>query len=327
MTGSPPPGRAAVPPPSSLSVDAGHAGLRMDAFLFAALPFASRTRLRQKIQTGEARVNGNRIASSTRLREGDQVLVRWKGLPDTSPAPLLDVLWEDELLLAVDKPAGMACHPMGRTQSGTVIQFARQREERGTRARLEEGDTGWYPRLVNRLDVFTSGIVLIARSRETLVAMQKLTAAGRVRKDYRALVEGVVAEEQGRIELPLRLDPQGRVRVKMHVHPEGLACLTEWRVLRRLPGHTLLSVTLLSGRQHQIRAHLAAIGHPVVGDLLYKDEEQFLRYQETGPDDSLPHRHCLHAERLRFPHPRSGAAVTITSPLPRDFLETLSTLA
>jgi 23S rRNA pseudouridine1911/1915/1917 synthase len=310
-----------------MKVDAPRAGLRIDAFLFAALPFTSRTRLRQKIQTGEALLNGRRIASSTRLREGDEVTVLWRGMPDVTPAPSMDVLYEDEALLAVDKPAGIACHPMGRRQSGTVIQFARQREELQIRARLEEGDTSWYPRLVNRLDVFTSGIVLIARTHQVLVAMQRLTGAGVVRKEYVALVEGVIAGDEGLIDLPLGLDPAGRVRVKMHVRPDGRPCLTEWRVRRRLPGHTLLSVTLLGGRQHQVRAHLAAIGHPVLGDLLYKDEELFLRYQEKGIDATLPRRHCLHAERMMFPHPESGASVTIKAPLPPDFLEILSEIA
>jgi 23S rRNA pseudouridine1911/1915/1917 synthase len=329
MTAPRPPRPAAdqPPPPTRLRVQQRQAGLRIDAFLFAALPFASRTRLRQKIQAGEALLNDRRAASSTRLREGDLVTVAWRGLPDAAPAPLMDILYEDDDLLAVDKPAGAACHPVGRIQAGTVIQFVRQREGRLVSARLEEGDTGWYPRLVNRLDVFTSGIVLVARTRQVLVAMQGLTEAGEVRKEYTALVEGEVAGEEGRINLPLRLDPLGRVRVKMHAHPGGRPCLTEWRVLGRMPGRTLLGVVISRGRQHQVRAHLAAIGHPVVGDLLYKDEELFLRWQEDRSDAALPRRHCLHAGRLTFPHPRSGAAVTIVSPLPRDFQEILSGIA
>jgi RluA family pseudouridine synthase len=314
-------------PPTRLRVEPRKAGLRIDAFLFAALPSASRTRLRQKIQAGEALLNGRRAASSTRLREGDLVTVSWRGLPDATPAPIMDILYEDDALLAVDKPAGAACHPVGKTQAGTVIQFVRQREERLLSARLEAGDTSWYPRLVNRLDVFTSGIVLVARTREVLVAMQRLTEAGGVRKEYAALVEGEMEGEEGRIELPLRLDPAGRVRVKMHAHPDGRPCLTEWRVLGRMPGHTLLGVVLLRGRQHQVRAHLAAIGHPVLGDLLYKDEEVFLRWLEDGAAAALPRRHCLHAARLTFPHPRGGEAVSISSPLPRDFLEILSGIA
>jgi RluA family pseudouridine synthase len=311
-------------PPTALAAGEEHAGLRLDAFLFAALPFVSRTRLRQKIQAGEALLNGRRAASSTRLRAGDQVTVRWRNRPDTAPAPALAVLYEDAFLLAVDKPAGIACHPMGKRQSGTVIQFARQREEREVRRRLSTGDTAWYPRLVNRLDVLTSGVVLIARDRDTVVAMQRLTAAGRVTKDYAALVEGVVAEEEGRIELSLRLDPAGRVRVKMHVRPDGLPSLTEWRVKQRFAAHTLLAVRLASGRQHQVRAHLAAVGHPVVGDLLYKDEERFL---EALGSAAPPSRHCLHAERVSFPHPVSGAPVVIESPLPADFRAILGQVA
>jgi 23S rRNA pseudouridine1911/1915/1917 synthase len=340
MIGGPATGEdAAASPPEHLRVGASQVGLRVDAFLFAALPFVSRTRIRQKIQLGETLLNGRRYASSARLSEGDEIIVFWRGAPDRTPAPPLQVLYEDDVLLAIDKPAGVACHPMGMIQSGTVIQSAREREETRIRARLAEGDTSWFPRLVNRLDVFTSGIVLIARDRETLVVMQALTAQKSTVKDYVALVEGVVAEEEGRIDLPLRLDPDGPVRVKMIVRPDGLPSTTEWRVRQRLREHTLLSVRLRSGRQHQIRAHLAAIGHPILGDLLYKDETLFLRYQEKGasrgthgtdgpvlptPAPALPQRHCLHAERLGFPHPLTGEGVVIEAPFPQDFLDILA---
>ena len=330
---SPPPDAApqdAAPdfPPSRLHVDAQKAGLRADAYLFGELPFLSRTRVKQKIQMGETWLNGRRYASSARLKEGDEITLRWRGMPDRGPAPCLEVLYEDEFLLAVNKPAGIASHPVGKIQSGTVIQFARQRDAETIRARLLHGDSGFFPRLVNRLDVFTSGVVLIARTRETLISMQALLARGGVAKEYAALVEGVVAGEEGKIDLPLGADTASGVRVKMAPRADGLPSVTHWRLRRRLPAHTLLSVFPLTGRQHQIRVHLAAIGHPVWGDLLYSNTQLFLRYQGNGGvlDDSLPPRQCLHAERVTFTHPMTGTIIAISAPIPADFLDLIARL-
>jgi 23S rRNA pseudouridine1911/1915/1917 synthase len=323
VTVRPPPDAAPDFPPSRFHVDALHAGLRADVFLFGELPFLSRTRVKQKIQMGETRLNGKRSASSARLREGDEITLQWRGLPDREPAPSLEVVYEDEFVLAVNKPAGIASHPMGRIQSGTVIQFARQRDAEAIRARLLRGDSGFFPRLVNRLDVFTSGVVLIALTRETLISMQALLARGGVAKEYAALVDGIVAGEEGRIDIPLGADTASGVRVKMAPRAGGLPSVTEWRLRRRLPAHTLLSVFPLTGRQHQIRVHLAAIGHPVWGDLLYNNTRLFLRYQGNGGvlDDSLPPRQCLHAERVSFTHPVTGTGIAITAPIPADFLD------
>lgn len=317
-------------PSTRLNVAAECAGLRADAFLSLQLPQVSRTRLRRKIQMGEALLNGRRFATSTRLNPGDEIVVRWRRVPPDVLPPSLPVLFEDAHLLALDKPAGIATHPMGRTQAGTVIQAARYRYAEQIRESLRHGDPGVYPRLVNRLDVFTSGIVLIARTREMHLAMQALAAARHVTKVYVALVEGSVAQEEGSITLPVGRDPVSAVRVKMAVRRDGLASITNYRVLRRLPpaapgdvpGDTLLEVTPVTGRQHQIRVHLAAIGHPVRGDLLYKNEELFLRYQanEGRLDDALPARHCLHAARVAFVHPLTGVEVQIESPTPADFL-------
>jgi RluA family pseudouridine synthase len=315
-------------PPARLRIDGAGAGMRAVAFLCRELPFLSRTRIRQKIQMGESLLNGRRYASSTRLKEGDEITLEWRGVPDRGPQPELEILYEDEYLLAVNKPAGIASHPMGRTQSGTVIQSARQLYAGNIRDSLNHGDGRFYPSLVNRLDTFTSGIVLIAKVRDALLALQDLTARALISKEYAACVEGRVAEDEGRITLPIGRDAASTVRVKMAARPDGLPSVTEYRVRRRLPAHTLLSAFPLTGRQHQIRVHLAALGHPVWGDLLYKDEELFLRYQRNAGvlDDSLPSRQCLHAERVTFIHPMTRTTVTITAPIPRDFLEILSRL-
>jgi len=310
--------------PERLAVAREHAGLRADVYLALHLPALSRTRIRQKVQTGESLLNGRRYATSARLREGDQITILWRGPLDGRPAPTLPVLFEDAWLLALDKPAGVASHPMGRIQSGTAIQFVRERDAGLIREHLARGDAGFYPRLVHRLDMLTSGVLLVARTRESFLAMQRLVQSRAVRKSYLALVEGTVREDEGRIELPLGRDEASAVRVKMAARVDGLPALTEYRVVRRMTGHTLVRAFPVTGRQHQVRVHLAAIGHPVAGDLLYRDEALFIRRQDClqagGPlDPSLPARHLLHAEQVSFVHPFTGQQVTIDSPPPPCF--------
>jgi 23S rRNA pseudouridine1911/1915/1917 synthase len=303
--------------PTRLLVSPELAGLRADACLFLALPSLSRRRIRQKIQMGESLLNGRRYSTATRLRAGDVITVTWRGAPPSEPCPDLEILYEDEVLLAVNKPAGVASHPMGRHQSGTVVQFARLRFDAAIRRSLERGDLSFYPTLVNRLDVFTSGIVLVAKLRAVYKAMQALVMRRLISREYVALVEGSLNDEEGLIEFPIGQDPASSVRVKMACRSDGRPSSTRYTVIERLPGHTLVRVTPMTGRQHQIRVHFAALGHPVVGDLLYKDEALFLAAQETG-DLPVP-RHCLHARLTSFTHPLTGAKVTIAAPIPDDF--------
>lgn len=319
------------PQPERLLVARGHAGLRADVYLALCLPWLARTRIRQKIQTGESLLNGRRYATSARLQEGDEIAIEWRGAVDRSPAPSLDVLFEDPWILAVDKPAGIASHPMGRIQSGTAIQFVRERDAAEIATHLARGDAGFYPRLVNRLDVFTSGVVLVARTRHALRAMHELVAARRLEKSYVALVEGLLAKDEGRIELAVGRDEASTIGLKMAARAGGLPATTSYRVIKRLPRHTLVRAFPLTGRQHQIRVHFAAIGHPVWGDLLYKDERLFLRYLACMDGDGildadLPARHLLHAEEVSFVHPATETAVRISSPLPADFKQILQRL-
>lgn len=309
------------PPPSRLLVAADLAGLRADAFLFRELPALSRTRIRQKIQMGESLLNGRRYSTATRLRAGDEIIVTWRGEPLNGPCPDFEVLFEDSHLLAVNKPAGVASHPVGKHRWGTVVQFARLRCRADIRDSLRRGDTSFYPTLVNRLDVFTSGIVLVAKTRAVHRAMQGLTTRRLIVREYVALVEGSLAHDEGLIELPIGPDPASRVRVKKACRSDGRSSATRYQVVERMPGHTLLAVMPLTGRQHQIRVHLAALGHPVAGDLLYKDEALFLAAQEAGggPGAAQDPRHCLHARRARFCHPVTGAEVQIEAPVPADF--------
>jgi 23S rRNA pseudouridine1911/1915/1917 synthase len=323
---------------TTLRVPPGQAGLRADAFFCLAFPFLSRTRIRQKIQQGEAMLNGRRFATSARLRVGDEITVAWRG-PVTSDrrddAPPV-ILFEDEWFLAVDKRAGQASHPSGAVQSGTLIQQVRRYLLPATRSRIAGGDRTAWPTLVGRLDRFTSGVVLVAKTTAALRAMQRLREGGLVERRYVAVVEGALADDAGVIEAPLGpavRDPAGArsgaaVALRMVVRPDGLPCVTEFRVLERGGSCTLLHAIPRTGRQHQIRAHLASIGHPVVGDLIYRDEALFLRYWRNGCrlDESLPPRHLLHAERMAFDHPFSGGRLAIEAPVPDDFTDTMAAL-
>lgn len=314
--------------PTLLRVAAADAGLRAEFFLAKELPFLSRTRVRQKIQTGESLLNGRRYATSARLREGDEIAVLWRAEPVRAAAPSLPIIFEDDFLVAVDKPAGIASHPAGRIRSGTVVQSVRERFSGEIARSLARGDGGFFPGLANRLDMFTSGVVILAKSSGPLRAMQALAARGGVSKTYAALVEGRMLFEEGRIDFPIGPDEASGISVKMTVRQDGLPAATEYRAIRRLPWHTLLEVRPLSGRQHQIRVHLAAAGHPVWGDLLYKDDRLFRRYLSNGCrlDESLPPRHMLHAERAEFTHPVTGARIEIRAPVPEDFTRVLAGL-
>jgi 23S rRNA pseudouridine1911/1915/1917 synthase len=298
-----------------LTVGLSWAGFRADVFLFHELPGVSRTRIRQKVQGGDALLNAHRFSTSTRLRTGDVVVVTWRGAPGPGGGPDLEVLYEDEHLLIVDKPAGVATHPAGGRQTATVVQFARRLLEGRIRASLERGDPSIYPTVVNRLDVHTSGIVVLALSRGVHRAMQAMAGAHRLEKEYIALVEGRVRDDQGLIDLPLGFSQSSAVRLKMACRPDGKESRTGYRVIERLPRHTLVRVFPQTGRQHQIRVHFAAIGHPVAGDLLYKDERLFLAAQEHP---RLAARHALHAARVTFTHPSTAAVVDVQAGVPGD---------
>jgi 23S rRNA pseudouridine1911/1915/1917 synthase len=313
-----------------LRVEAIHAGLRAEAFLSLKFPSLSRTTLKRKIMSGEARVNGHRLATSTRLRAGDLLTVAWR---EEFSAPLeLERLFEDEHLLAVNKPAGLPIHPAGSRLRGTLIQGVRQAFRAQIQRSLEAGDPAFYPSLVHRLDLFSSGVVLIAKDRPTLVAMHRLLAGGGLHKRYLALVCGEVSlpadAPRGRVEGPIGPDPASRVRVRRCIRSDGLPAVTEYEVLERLRGHTLLAVYPLTGRQHQVRVHLASLGHPLWGDLIYQDESLFLSYAAAGfrLEPGLPPRHGLHAERVRFLHPGTNRELELCAPLPDDLAQVIAEL-
>jgi 23S rRNA pseudouridine1911/1915/1917 synthase len=282
-------------------------GWRLDRFLGKKIPRLSRTRL-QRVIRGECWVDGRACKPSTTVSPGQRVTFR-------RPAPLepdtpreLPVLLADAAFYALDKPAGIAMHPTAKYHFSTVTAVLRERFP------------GEPLQITHRLDLETSGVLLVARDRNAAVALKRAFARRRVHKRYLALVHGAL-DGEGVIDRPLGL-AGGLVRVKMAVRDDGLPSRTRWRALGRHGVYTLVECWPETGRQHQIRAHLDAIGHPVVGDKLYPDERVFAEYQDHGWDAvgaRLPlARQALHAAELRFPHPTTGVEVVVTSPLPAD---------
>ena len=293
----------------SLEVPADAAGMRVDVWLAAALELP-RARVKELLERGAVRIGGRPPRKGDRTVAGARVEVT---LPDEDPRPVpqpelpLSVIHLDPQLVAVDKPAGVPSHPLQPGERGTVVNALVARHP-------ECGDASADPReggLVHRLDTLTSGVLLAARTGEAWRALREAFSGRQVDKRYLAVVTGPVADE-GEIDLPLRHRGD-------HVEPAmsggGREALTDFRVLSRAGDASLLEVRIHTGVLHQIRAHLAAIGAPVLGDTDYGGRPL------PGVD-----RFFLHAARLGFSHPATGSRLEINAPLPDELHRALEAL-
>jgi len=289
-------------------VDGERAGGRLDRYLQAMYPEHSRARLQEWIREGRVRVNGEVAKASYRLRAGDTVAVEpaelkpLRAVPEAIP---LKILYEDADLVAIDKPAGMVVHAGAGVREGTVVNALLHRFES-----LSQLGGELRPGIVHRLDRYTSGVLLAAKTDAAHRRLAEEFAAREVEKTYLALVHGAVKSEAGRIERPITRDPARRVRMTARLG-RGRAAWSEYRVLRRFRNFTLLEVRIGTGRTHQIRAHLAALGHPVAGDRLYGAPAEVAGQAPLG-------RYFLHAHRIRFRQPSTGEPVRVESPLPEE---------
>ena len=286
-----------------IEVPAEAAGERLDVFLAAHV--GSRAAAQRTIDAGRVRVDGEARAKRHALHGGEVVEVEEEPEAPAVEAPeaTFEVAWEDEHLLVVDKPAGVVVHPARGHMTGTLAQAL----ERFGAAGGEPGRAG----LVHRLDRDTSGLLVVARSEAVHAALKAQLKARGILREYLALVEGRPGARTGKIEAPLGRDRRVRTRISTDT-ADGRAAVTHFTTERALEGYTLLRVRLETGRTHQIRAHLKAIDHPVVGD------PQYGRAGALGLE-----RQFLHAEHLAFEHPVTGAAVDVRSPLPADLAEAL----
>jgi 23S rRNA pseudouridine955/2504/2580 synthase len=300
---------------ASVQVDSGSDGQRVDNFLMRLCKGVPRSHIYRVLRTGEVRVNSRRVDATYRLRPGDRVRIpplrranrSAKPVPPTSPLPPL--VHEDEALLVIDKPAGLAVHGGSGVSFGVIEQF------RAARPQLK------FLELAHRLDRDTSGLLVLAKRRSALTALHAALREGRVHKRYLALVLGQWRDEERRIDLPLKkyVTKSGERRVS--VHREGRESRTVFRRERSLRDFTLLSADLLTGRTHQIRVHLAHLGYPVAGDEKYGDFERNRELAKRGLG-----RLFLHAAELDFVHPVSGKSMKLRSPLPDALARFLGSL-
>ena len=312
----------------TLRVSPSSSGQRLDRFLAAQLPAVSRTRLASLIRQGLVRVEGEPVRPSRRVAAGEVVEVLLAPREPLRAAPvavLLDVLYEDDDLVVINKPAGMVVHPGAGTPEGAPTLAGALVHHFGSLSHAGGADR---PGIVHRLDKDTSGAIVVARNDAAHSSLAAQFAGRSVEKTYLALVHGALKESSGTIRLAVARDLRRRTRMTTRRRPaEGRASHTDWRALAVLGPFTLVEARLHTGRTHQIRVHFAALGHPVVGDALYGAPKS--PAVAGRPLPSLG-RNFLHAARLAFTHPRTRRRLELRAPLPaelRRFLEAVSDAA
>ncbi|HKR58186.1 MAG TPA: RluA family pseudouridine synthase, partial [Pyrinomonadaceae bacterium] len=300
-------------PIRNLVIDSESEGVRLDAFLVSQVEGWSRARLQQLITDEEVLVNGKPSKSAYRLRAGDEIEVELVASPGTNFTPEnipLEIVYEDESLIVVNKPAGLVVHPAASIQSGTLANALAFHFDR-----LSTKAGAVRPGIVHRIDKDTSGLLVVAKTESAHEKLADQFRARTVFKSYLALVHGVTERDAGRIEQPLARDPRNRTRIA--IVRGGRSALTLYRVRKRYDRFTLLSVEIKTGRTHQIRVHLASLKHPVVGDEAYGGgRDNTVRDARLRVEIRKLSRHFLHAAELGFRHPTSGAELQFEAPLP-----------
>lgn len=308
----------------SFEIDDSGSGKRLDAFLSEQIAGWSRSRLQRLIEVGDVLVNDRETKASYRLRKGDEVEAELTEEPARKFEPEnipLAIVYEDEYLAVIDKPAGMVVHPGAGTPSGTLanaVAWHFSFPAVGERVNDRVG-------IVHRLDKDTSGLIVVAKNEETHEALAEQFRRRTVFKSYVVLVHGSPREERGTIDRPIARDRWHRT--KMTVAANGRAALSKWKVRKRFEKFALLEVEIKTGRTHQIRVHLASINHPVVGDTLYNEgRDNTINDVEVKRAVESLGRFFLHSERLAFTHPVSGERIDLTSQIPKELAELLSLL-
>ena len=287
------------------SVGPEEAGLRLDQFL--AEPLGSRARAARLISAGLVAVDGRRVRKRHQVSAGERVAVEEEALeaaPVSGPAPAdFTVVHEDDALIVVDKPAGVVVHPARGHEAGTLAQALADR--------AAGGEDPYRAGIVHRLDRDTSGLLVVAKSDGVHRALKALLQARELRREYLTLVDGIPPAHSGTIDAPIGRDRRDRVLHSIDTDSPREA-RTHFELLEPLRHEALLRVSLETGRTHQIRVHMQAIGHPVLGDRAY-----------GGPVRFGLERQFLHAARLAFPHPETGEPIDLSSPLPDDLAAAL----
>lgn len=294
---------------------------RLDTYLRGKFPAVSRGAIQRLIQEGHILVNGRRVKPTHSPHAGEQVEVRWPEAKAATAQPEdmpLDILFEDEALLVLNKPAGLVVHPAAGHEEHTLVNALLHH----CRGQLSGIGGVARPGIVHRLDKETSGCLVVAKNDETHVALSAQFAGRKVEKVYNALLCGEIQREKGEIRASIARHPSHRKRMAVS-DDTGREAWTTYRVLERLRATTLVEAGLHTGRTHQIRVHFQYLGFPLLGDLTYGQRQN--RRLEELVGFAAP-RVMLHAFRLAFIHPRSGKQVQFESPLPKDFEEVLKAL-
>jgi 23S rRNA pseudouridine1911/1915/1917 synthase len=305
---------------SEFIVAEGEQGLRMDVFLPQKDPTLSRSQAKRLIEDGDAIVDGKPVRASHRLKPGEKVSLR---KPPPVPSEIvpeaipLHILYEDGAIIVVDKPAGMVVHPAAGNYSGTLVNALQHH------CRNLSGIGGvMRPGIVHRLDKGTSGLMVAAKSDEAHRHLAEQFKNRQVSKCYTALVHGNLRENEGVTDAAVGRHPVERKKMST-ASRRGKAALTRWRVLERFGAFTLLEAKIETGRTHQIRVHLSALGHPVAGDSVYGGSKRAVETPALRTVLKKLPRQALHAGRLSFAHPVTGEEMSFESPLPEDMAEVI----
>lgn len=300
------------------------AGKRLDAYLADNIDGWSRARLQRLIENEDVLVNDNKVKSSYRLHENDEIEADLVEVPVARFEPediSLDVVYEDEFLAVINKPAGMVVHPGAGVQSGTLANAIAHMFKVQSSKFNAENRVG----IVHRLDKDTSGLIVIAKTDEIHEALSEQFRERQVYKSYIALVHGSPDQNTGKIEAPIGRNKHNRLRMKVATH--GRSAISLWKVRQRYAKFTLLDVEIKTGRTHQIRVHMGYINHPVVGDEIYNEgrDNTIADTNTRNAIASMP-RFFLHAERLSFTHPKTGERLEFTQELPSELKQVLDLL-
>jgi 23S rRNA pseudouridine1911/1915/1917 synthase len=306
--------------PLEFTVAGDEQGLRLDVFLSQKDSTLSRSQAKRLIEDGDVLVGGKTARGSHRLKPGETVSLR---KPPPVPSEIvpeeipLDILYEDEAVLVVDKPPGMVVHPAAGNFRGTLVNVLL------FHCRSLSGIGGvMRPGIVHRLDKGTSGLMVVAKSDEAHRHLSEQFKNRQVSKHYTALVHGNLRLDEGVIDAPVGRHPVERKRMST-ASRRGKAALTRWTVLERFGAVTLMEAKIDTGRTHQIRVHLSSLGHPVVGDSVYGGSKRTVENPALRAELKRLTRQALHASRLSFLHPVTEEEMTFESPLPEDMAEVI----
>ena len=299
-----------------IRVDEANAGKRLDVFLAEMLTGLSRSALQRLINLGRITLDGHAFSPSCKARAGDTMEFSPECL-ERRPLPenmALDIIYEDEHIIVIDKPAGMVVHPSAHDRSGTLVNgLLSHCSDEDFQEMLDEDER---PGIVHRLDKDTSGLLVVAKNKNASERLKADFKEHRLSKTYLAIIAGRLEDLNGDIRLPIARNNGNKTR--MCVSDAGRDAWTEYRTVAFKNGASVVKIRLHTGRTHQIRVHFSYLGHPVLGDAVYG--------LKPGKEPCHPPRQMLHAWKIAFRHPASDEKMQFCAPLPQDFLDTLAAL-